>query len=108
MIISGSKLRPVGKFGCGKTFLGMVILMHVVAGLFTVVICSFDFNESEHADDHHPPQIHCGIDLDHFVPAKNGSSFLGYLASCLALLPQISEPYLPIVSFSIFKIPKPA
>jgi hypothetical protein len=75
-------------------------------------ICSFDFSEGghehEHEEDTHQSSVHCGVDLTNFIPSEDASSSLVNLTSDWYLFPQMTELRLPILSFSIFKIPKPA
>jgi hypothetical protein len=88
-----------------KTFLVVLIFVY---GL-SAAICSSDFNGMVgHAGNDHFPNIYCGIDLNNYVPLENPSSSLIDLTPCWGLLHQINEPHLPILSFPIFKVPKPA
>jgi hypothetical protein len=98
------------KSKCSKAFWGIIILIFGVtfATVNTFAICSFDFHEGEHAGGNHHPYFHCGVELNDFVPSENLSSSLGDLTSCWGISPQITEPQLPILSFSILKIPRPA
>jgi hypothetical protein len=95
--------KTVFKFN--KTFLEILILVYVVSG----AICSLGFNGVDgNAKSDHIPDIHCGIDLKNYAPPEDRNSSFVDLTPCWGLLPQINEPHLPILSFSILKVPKPA
>lgn len=101
-------LRSVVESKRDKTFSGMLILIFVFACVYTVAICSFDFTGSAHAEDNHQAYSHCGADLNNFVPSEHGNSSFVDLTSYRSFLPPTVELYLPILNFSIFKVPKPA
>ena len=92
-------------FKFNNTFLGMLIFVYV----FSVALCSVDFIGTDgYAKNDPQPDTHCRIDLNSNLTANEQSSFLIDLTRRWHLLAQIIEPHLPILSFSIFKIPKPA
>ncbi len=83
--------------------------MFIFLYVLSFAICSLDFdgiNGPIKADN--IPDIHCGIDLTNFIPSENRSSCIINLTSCVALASNIMEPYFPILSYPIFKPPKPA
>jgi hypothetical protein len=92
-------------FKFNKISLGILILAYV----FSVAICPLDFNHTNgHVEKEKIPDIHCGIELNSYVPPDDGSSAFLDLTSPWKLCPLIVEPKLPILVYSIFKIPKPA
>jgi hypothetical protein len=98
----------VVKFKRGKPFWGMLLILTFTCGIVYIFgICSFDFDEGGHEEDTHHSFVHCGVDLTNFVLSENASSSLVNLTSGWYLYPQMTELRLPILSFSIFKIPKP-
>jgi len=87
-----------------KTFSGTLIFIYA----FSAVFCLLPFSGLErYAEYDHPPHIHCGIDLNNYAPSDEHGFFLFDLTSCWSLIHESIEPHLPILSFSIFKIPKP-
>jgi hypothetical protein len=95
--------NSVSKFN--KTFLGMLILVYV----FSAAICSLDLKGVDgHTENAPISDIHCGIDLKNYVPPEDRNSSLVDLTSRWSLLPKTIDPNLPVLSFSIFKVPKPA
>jgi hypothetical protein len=85
--------------------LGILILAYV----FSAAICPLDFNHTNgHANEKKVPDFHCGIGFTSYVPAGDGSSALLDLNSHWKLFSLTVEPKLPILVYSIFKIPKPA
>jgi hypothetical protein len=92
-------------FKFNKTFLGTLIIVYV----FSAALCSLDFNGLDgHVENNHIPDVHCAIDLKNYAAPDGQSSSLVDLTSWWSLLPKSIEPHLPILSFSIFKIPKSA
>ncbi len=92
-------------FKFNKTFLGLLIIVYA----FSAVFCSLPFSGLDrYAENDHSPQILCGIDLNNYTPSDGHGFFLLDLTSCWNLIPESIEPHLPILSYSIFKIPKPA
>jgi hypothetical protein len=92
-------------FKYNKIFLGVLMLVYVSS----VAICSLDFNGMDgDAGNDHFPDIHCGIDLNNYAPSEDRSASLNDFSGHWRLLPRVIEPHLPILSFSIFKVPKPA
>ncbi len=90
-------------FKFNKTLLEILILVYVVSG----AICSVDFNAVDGpAKSDLIPDIHCGIDLKNYAPPQDRNSSLVDLTSWWGLLPKTIDPNLPILSFSIFKVPK--
>ena len=88
-----------------KTSLGILILVYV----FSAAICSSDFNHANgHTEKDNTPDIHCGIELISNVPPEDGSSAHLDLTLSRKLSSFIVEPKLPILVYSIFKIPKSA
>jgi hypothetical protein len=86
-----------------KTFSGTLIFIYA----FSAVFCSLPFSGLDwYAENDHSPHIHCGIDLNNYAPSDGHGFFLFDLTSCWSLIPESIEPHLPILSFSIFKIPK--
>ncbi len=83
----------------GKKLLGLIILIY---GL-TIAICSADFAQ-EIEGDH--PDFHCAIDLNPVALSDIQSFIFVKLNRSFAAFPQVEEPHLPIVSFSIFKPPE--
>lgn len=89
----------------GKVFLGILILIHVVS----FAICSFDsYGMGGHPKNGDLADFHCGGDLRSFVQSEDRNSLFVNLPTSLTGLPQIAEPHLPILLFSIFRPPKPA
>ena len=83
---------------------GILILVY----MFSVAFCPLDFSHSnEHVKKNKVPDMHCGIEFTSYVAAEDGSSALLDLTSHWKLYPLIVEPKLPILVYSIFKIPKP-
>ena len=92
-------------FEFNKISLGVLFLLYV----FSVGICPLDFNHSNgHVDKDKIPDIHCGIELNSYVPPDEGSSAFFDLTSYRKSCSLIVEPKFPILVYSIFKIPKPA
>ena len=92
-------------FKSNKISLGILILAFV----FSVAICPLDFNHTNgHAEKEKIPDIHCGIELNSYVPTDDGSFALLVLTLSRNLCPQIAEPKLPVLVYSILKVPKPA
>lgn len=84
-------------------FLAMLVFVYA----FSAVVCSVDLNGADgHAKSDQVPDIHCGIDLNSYLTTDEQGSCLNDLASCWGLLPQVKRPHLPILTFSIFKVPK--
>ncbi len=91
-------------FKFNRISLGILILVYV----FSVAICPLDFNHTNgRAEKNNIPDIHCGIELNSYVPPEDGSSAHFDLTSYRNLFPLIDEPTLPLLVYSIFKIPKP-
>ncbi len=91
-------------FKYNKAFLGMLIFLY----LFSVSICSPDLNGvNESAKNDQAPHVHCGVDLKTDALLENQISSCLDLPSHWRLFAGITEPNLPVLSFSIFKIPKP-
>ncbi len=91
-----------------KTLYVMIILVFVVTYLSVLANCSSDYVEVRYPEhDHEHSQVHCGFDLNNFIPSEDRSSSSAGLASSRGLLSLITEPRLPILSFSVFKVPKP-
>jgi|TARA_Y100000310_G_scaffold297235_1_gene330074 hypothetical protein len=87
-----------------KAFLGMLIFLY----LFSVSICSSDLiGANESAENDQTPHAHCGVGLKTDALLENQISSCLDLSSHWRLFADITEPHLPILSFSIFKIPKP-
>jgi hypothetical protein len=88
-----------------KISLGIFISLYVLS----VAICSLNFNHTnEPVEKDIFPDVHCGIELSSYVAPEDGSSAFSDLTSYRKLCPFIVEPKLPILVYSIFKIPKPA
>ncbi len=88
-----------------KSFLGIAVL----AFAFSVSICFLDFSGTNgYVEDAHTPDIYCGIDLNSYMLTEDQSSSILDLTKYWKLSPHVIEPHLPILSFSIFKVPKPA
>jgi hypothetical protein len=100
--------RSVVKSKSGKIVLGMVILIFAATHVFTLAHCLSDYIEiRQPGHDHHHTQIHCGVDITSFVTSDDRSSSFADLTFSLGSLSRITEPRLPILSFSVFKVPKP-
>ena len=85
--------------------LGILILAFVLSA----AICPRNFNHTNgHVKENKVPDSHCGIGFTSYVPAADGSFAFLDLNSHWKLYPFIIEPKLPILVYSIFKIPKPA
>jgi hypothetical protein len=83
----------------------MLIFVYV----FSAAICSLDLKGVDgHTENAPISDLHCGIDLKNYIPPEDRNSSLVDLTSRWSLLPKTIDPKLPILSFSIFKIPKPA
>lgn len=90
-------------FKFNKISFGILILVYV----FSVAICSLEFNHTDgHAAKDNIPDTHCGIELNRYTPPEIGSFALLDLTSYQKLYPFIVEPKLPILVYSILKIPK--
>jgi hypothetical protein len=88
-----------------RTILGMIILIYV----FSTTICSFHFKgKGEHSRDNHLPGLYCGGDLNNAVLSEDRGSSRAIFARYSILFTRVIEPSLPILSFAIFKPPKPA
>ena len=86
-----------------KISFGILILVYV----FSIAICSLEFNHTNgHAAKDNIPDIHCGIELNRYASTEDGSFALLDLTSYQKLCPLIVEPKLPILVYSILKIPK--
>jgi len=91
-------------FKYNRAFLGMLIFLY----LFSVSICSPDLiGANESAENDQAPHVHCGVDLKTDSLLENQSSSILDRPSHWQLLAGITEPHLPVLSFSILKIPKP-
>jgi hypothetical protein len=72
-----------------------------------VTVCSSEFNHANgHVAKDITPDTHCGIELNRYAPLEDESFALLDLTSYRNLCPLIVEPKLPILVYSIFKIPK--
>ncbi len=91
-----------------KIFFGMIMLIFVYTCVFTLAICSFELTGGGHAENDHQPYSHCGVDLNNFVSPVDGSSSLVDLTSHWSLLPPIDELHLPVLCFSVLRVPKTA
>lgn len=90
-------------FKYNKAFLGMLFFLY----LFSVSICSSDLNGvNESPKNDQAPHVHCGIDLKTDALLENQTSSCLDLPSHWRLFAGITEPHLPTLSVSIFKIPK--
>jgi len=86
-----------------KISLGILVLAY----LFSIGICPLDFNHPNgHAKKDNIPDIHCGIELNSCVFPDNGGSARLDSTSSWKLCPLIVEPRLPVLVYSILKIPK--
>ena len=94
----------MGELKRSKNFFIFVILIY---GL-PLAICSIDFAHGMSLGemDYHQ-DLHCALDLNPGI-LSSLSVTLSNLPSISAILPEVKEPHLPIVSFSIFKPPEPA
>ncbi|OGP91064.1 MAG: hypothetical protein A2156_06595 [Deltaproteobacteria bacterium RBG_16_48_10] len=92
----------VGQLKRGKKLFALVILLY---GL-TIAICSVDFARGIDVVNYYHSGFHCAIDLNP-VALSDGQSFTFVkLNRSSAVISQVEEPHLPIVSFSIFKPPE--
>jgi len=90
-------------FKFNKASLGILILLYV----FSAAICSLDFNHANgHVEKDNIPDIHCGIGVKGYIPPEGVGSALVDSTTHRKLCPLIIEPKLPILVYSIFKIPK--
>jgi len=81
----------------------------ILAFVLSAAMSPWNFNHTNgHVKENKTPDIHCGIGFTGDVPAADGSSALLDLNTHWKLYPFIIEPKLPILVYSIFKIPKPA
>ena len=88
-----------------KTSLGILILLYV----FSAARCSLDFKHANgHVEKDIIPDIHCGTGVNSIIPLESVGPALIDLPSYRKLCPFIIEPKLPILVYSIFKIPKPS
>ena len=87
-----------------KISLGILILAYV----FSAGICPLNFNHYTNGrlEKDNIPDIHCRIELNSYVSPDNGSSAFLDLTSPWKFCPLIVEPRLPILVYSILKIPK--
>jgi len=86
-----------------KISLGILVLVY----LFSVGICPLDFNHTNgHAKKDNVPDIHCGTALNSCVFTDNGGYARLDLTSSWKLCSLIVEPRLPVLVYSILKIPK--
>ena len=91
-------------FKLSRISLAILILAYV----FPVAICPLDFNHTNgRAEKDNIPDIHCGVELSSYVLPEDGSSAPFDLTMSRKLCPLIVEPKLPLLVYSIFKIPKP-
>ena len=85
--------------------LGILILAYVLSA----AVCPLNFNHTNgHVKENKVLESHCGIGFTSYVLAADGSFAFLDLNSHWKLYPFIIEPKLPILVYSIFKIPKPA
>jgi hypothetical protein len=99
------KRGPESVYKSHKISLGIIIPAYVLS----VVMCSLYFNHTNEPSEKDVfPDIHCGIEQNSTDAPEDGGSAFSDLASYRKLCPFIVEPKLPILVYSIFKIPKPA
>jgi hypothetical protein len=92
-------------FKLNNTFLAMLIVVYA----FSFTVCSLNFIDiGGSAKNDQFPDIHCGTDLISYFVEDERNLFLIDLTQCGNLSPQDNEPHFPILSFAIFKVPKPA
>jgi len=92
----------VGQLKDGKKLFGLVIIIY---GL-TLAICSVDLAREIDVKDYSHFGFHCTIDLNSIVLSDVQSFTFFKLNRSSAVPPQVEEPHLPIISFSIFKPPE--
>jgi len=86
-----------------KISLGILVLVY----FFSVGICPLDFSHTDgHAKKDSVPDIHCGTELNSCVFSDNGGSARLDSTSSWKLYPFVAEPRLPVLVYSILKIPK--
>ncbi len=91
-----------------KIIVGMILLIFV----FSFAICAFDLylvhGIAGHLEDSHSPGFRCVGALSNFIPSGDRGSPSIILASYLSSFPPIIEPFLPILSYPIFRPPQTA
>lgn len=92
-----------------KPFWGLLLILALIfASVYIFSVCSSELDQGGHEENTYHPNFHCGVDLTNFVPSKDPSSSLKDFTSRWSLFSQGIKPHLPILIFSVFKIPKPA
>jgi hypothetical protein len=82
--------------------------MLIVVYAFSFAVCSLNFIDvGGHAKSDQLPDIYCGTDLISYFVEDEQNCFLIDLTQCWSLPFQDNEPRLPILSLTIFKVPKP-
>lgn len=88
-----------------RTFVAALVL---VCG-FSAVFCSLPLSSlGRHAEINHTVHRHCGNDQNHNSPPDSNGFLLFDPETYWGLICESIAPPLPVLSFSIFKIPKPA
>ena len=88
-----------------KISLAILSLLYV----FSAAICSLGFNHAiGHVETGNISDIHCGTGGSSHVPPKGEGPAFVDLTLHRKLWAHVVEPKLPILVYSIFKIPKPS
>jgi hypothetical protein len=85
----------------GKNLFGLVIIYGLA-----LAICSVDLAREIDGEDYSHFDFHCAIDLNSIALSDVQSFTFFKLNRSSAVPPQVEEPHLPIISFSIFKPPE--
>jgi hypothetical protein len=88
-----------------QTFSAALVLVCASSAVF----CSLPLSSlGRHAETNHALHRHCGNDQNHYSPSDSNRFFLFDPKTCWGLICESIDPLLPVLSFSILKIPKPA